>query len=79
MTTEVASIRVYKEADGYEKRLPYLGMLNVTFLNEATAYIWGARGVVTRQSYNAALKMLKDLGVSEVQFERRGKIKSITI
>jgi hypothetical protein len=42
MTPHVEFIRVYDEPGGYEKRLPYRGMLTVTWLNDQVVYLHGA-------------------------------------
>lgn len=79
MSTEVASIRVYDEPDGYARRAPYTGMMNVTFLNSTSVYLHGARGVINRAIYDEAMTMLKALGVQEVTMERHGKMKTTKI
>jgi hypothetical protein len=77
ISPEVSSIRVYSEPDGYAKRLPYLGMMTITYLNSKIVYVHGARGIITRATYDQALALLKSLGIQEVKMERHGKMKSI--
>lgn len=79
LTTTVATIRVYDHADGYALRLPYAGIMTVTYLSNKLAYLSGACGSITREMYDEAFAMLKAQGVEEVMIERRGEMKKITL
>jgi hypothetical protein len=79
MTPHMEFIRVYDRPGGYEKRLPYLGMMAVTYLNDKEAYLHGAVGKITRPMHAQALDMLRARGVTTVQFERRGVMKTIDL
>jgi len=79
MTPHVSFIRVYDQPDGYEKRVPYLGILAVTHLTDTTVYVHGAVGQITRQAHDQALEMLRAQGVTTVMYERRGRMKTKTL
>jgi hypothetical protein len=78
ITPFISQIRIYDEPDGYEKRIPYKGIITVTYLNEKTAYLSGAVGEINRKVYNEIVKLLKAEGIEEVLFERRGSFKTRT-
>jgi hypothetical protein len=79
MTTEVSTIRVYDQPGGYEKRLPYLGIVTVTHLNDTTVYLHGAVGKIDRETRAKALEMLREQGVTTVMLERRGRMKTLKL
>lgn len=81
MTTQVATIRVYDRPDGYDRRLPYLGLMTATYLNDTTVYLHGAvmqRAIrrIDRETRRKVLAMLREQGVTTVMFERRGHMKT---
>lgn len=79
MATAVSTIRVYDGPGGYEARRAYLGIITVSHLTDTTVYVHGAVGRIDRATYERALNMLSDLGVTKVMYERRGQIKTIPI
>jgi len=72
----VETLRVYDEPDGYEKRLPYKGILTITYINDTTIYVSGAVGEITRETWDEAIKLLKEKGVKTMMYERHGKMKT---
>jgi hypothetical protein len=79
MTPHVEFIRVYDQPGGYEKRLPYAGILAVTFLTDKVVYLHGAVGRVDRVVHAQAFDMLRTRGVSTVMVERHGRMKTIEL
>jgi len=78
ITPVVSQIRIYDEPNGYENRIPYKGIITVTYLNEKTVFLSGAIGEINRKIYKEIVKLLRSQGVEEVQFERRGSFKTRT-
>lgn len=77
LTPFVSQIRIYDEPDGYEKRIPYKGIMTVTFMTDKIVYISGAHGKFeTREAYEKIFEVLKANGVEELFYERRGKMTS---
>lgn len=79
MATEVSTIRLYDAPGGYEARRSYLAILRVTFLSDKVAYLHGAVGKIDRAAHAAAMAMLRERGVTTVQYERRGRMKTIEL
>ena len=79
MAREVSTIRAYDEPGGYEARRPYAGIITVTHLTSSVVYVHGAVGKVDRATHARALNMLRDLGVTTVMYERRGRMKTIEL
>jgi len=79
MAREVSTIRVYSAPGGYEARRPYDGVITVSHLTDWFTYVHGAVGKIDRATYEAALNMLRDLGVTTVMYERRGRMKIIEL
>jgi hypothetical protein len=79
MATAVSNIRVYDGPGGYEARRPYLGIITVSHLTSSTVYVHGAVGKIDRATHTAALNMLRELGVTTVMYERRGRMKTIEL
>jgi hypothetical protein len=79
MATAVSTIRVYDGPGGYEARRAYLGIITVSHLTDTTVYVHGAVGQIDRATYEHALDMLSDLGVTKVMYERRGQMKTIKL
>ncbi|MBD8632747.1 hypothetical protein IFT74_15390 [Oxalobacteraceae sp. CFBP 8755] len=79
MARKASTIRVYAEPGGYEARRPYLGIIAVDHLTSSLVYVHGAVGKIDRATYEAALNMLRDLGVTTVMYERRGRLKTIEL
>jgi hypothetical protein len=79
MEPEVSTIRAYSAPGGYEERRPYDGIISVSHLTNWFAYVHGAVGKIDRATYTAALKMLRDRGVTTVMYERRGRMKTIEL
>ena len=79
MTPEVSTIRTYSEPGGYEARRPYDGIITVTHLTSSIAYVHGAVGKVDRATYTAALNELREIGITTVMYERRGRMKTIEL
>lgn len=79
MAREVSTIRVYSAPGGYEARRPYDGIITVTHLTSSVVYVHGAVGKVDRATHTRALNMLRDLGVTTVMYERRGRMKTIEL
>lgn len=73
LSPHVSQVRFYDQPDGYEKRIPYIGIMTITYLNEKTVYISGAVGNFTRTDYQGLMDMLKSKGVTTLLYERRGK------
>ena len=79
MTPQVSTIRAYSAPGGYEARRPYLGIITVDHLTSSTVYVHGAVGKIDRATHKAALNMLRELGVTNVMYERRGRMKTIEL
>lgn len=79
MTPEVSTIRVYDAPGGYEARRAYLGIMTVSHLSDTVVYLHGAVGQVDRATYAQALAMLRERGVTTVQYERRGQMKILEL
>ena len=79
MAREVSTIRAYSEPGGYEARQPYDGIITVTHLTSSTVYVHGAVGKIDRATHARALNMLRELGVTKVMYERRGRMKTIKL
>lgn len=79
MTAEVSSVRAYDQPNGYDSRLPYLAIVTVTHLTDATVYLHGAVGKVDRETWEKTLDLLRDRGVKTVMLERHGKMKTIEL
>ena len=74
---KASTIRVYAEPGGYEARRPYLGIIAVDHLTSSTVYVHGAVGKIDRAAYECAMNMLREIGVTTVMYERRGRMKTI--
>jgi hypothetical protein len=79
MAASGSTIRLYDEPGGYEARRPYKAILQVTHLSNTFAYLHGAVGDIDRAAHAAAMNMLRDLGVTTVMYERRGRMKTIRL
>ena len=79
MTPATSNIRAYRQAGGYEKRLPYHAILTVTHLTATHVYLHGAVGKVDRETWNKAMTLLRERGVTKVQIERRGRMRIIEL
>jgi hypothetical protein len=79
MTPEVSSIRVYDQPGGYEKRLPYLGIVTVVHLTDKLAYLRGAVGKVDRETRARVFDLLRERGFTAVMLERHGRMKTIEL
>ena len=79
MVTTVSTIRAYSEPGGYEARRPYDGIITVDHLTSSTVYVHGAVGKIDRSTHARALNMLRELGVTTVMYERRGRMKTIEL
>ena len=79
MAREVSTIRVYSAPGGYEARRAYDGIITVTHLTSSTVYVHGAVGKIDRATHARALNMLRELGVTTVMYERRGRMKTIEL
>jgi hypothetical protein len=79
MTPDVSSIRAYDRSDGYEKRLPYLAIVQVKHLDDTTVYLGGAVGTVNRETWEAVLDLLRAQGVTTVMLHRHRKMKTIEL
>jgi hypothetical protein len=79
MAREVSTIRVYSAPGGYEARRAYDGIITVTHLTSSTVYVHGAVGKIDRATHARALNMLRELGVTKVMYERRGRMKTIEL
>jgi hypothetical protein len=75
----VLTIRVYDAPGGYDERRQYLGIMTVTHLSDTVVYLSGAVGKVDRATHRAALAMLRERGVTTVQYERRGRMKTLEL
>lgn len=68
-----AQVRVYDVENGYDSRVPYIGIMNISFITEKAIYLSGAHGTITRQSYNEFISLMKSMGVQQVMYEHKGK------
>jgi len=73
LTPHVSTIRFYDQPDGYENRVPYIGIMTITHLSDTTAYISGALGNFDKAAYTQVMALLKEHGVKTLLYERRGK------
>lgn len=79
MTPHVEFIRVYAQPDGYEKRVPYIGIMAVTRLTDKVSYLHGAFGRIDRAIHAQALQLLRERGMTTLLVERHGKLKTIEL
>lgn len=79
MTPEEWSIRVYDQPDGYEKRLPYVGIVRVKCLTDKVVYMCGAVGKIDRSTRALGLAMLREYGYTTVMLERHGRLRTIEL
>lgn len=79
MTTDVSTIRVYDDPDGYAMRQPYRVVVTVTHLNDGRVYLHGAHGDVDRETWTKILELLRERGATTVEMERHGRIKTILL
>lgn len=79
MTPATSNIRAYHEPGGYENRLPYHAILTVTHLTATHVYLHGAVGKVERETWNKAMSLLRERGITKVQIERRGQMRTIEL
>lgn len=79
MTPATSNIRAYHQADGYENRLPYHAIITVTHLSATHVYLHGAIGAVDRETRDKAFDLLRERGVTKVQMERHGQMKTIDL
>tara|TARA_Y100001936_G_scaffold105315_1_gene103503 strand:+ start:1145 stop:1420 length:276 start_codon:yes stop_codon:yes gene_type:complete len=76
----VSQIRVYEDSDGYEDRKPYTGIFTIQHISDTTVYISGAHGEnLTREAYEECVKLLQEIGVKTILYERRGKVKTMKV
>ncbi|QJE03054.1 hypothetical protein HH212_26215 [Massilia forsythiae] len=84
MTTKTSVIRVYDRPDGYEQRLPYLGIMSVDHVTDEVAHLHGAHidgtvAKVDRQIHTQALTLLRERGFTKLLVERHGHLKPIEL
>lgn len=79
MTPTVSTIRVYDQPGGYEQRLPYIGIVMVTYITDKEVCLQGAHGKVDRATLDKVLALLQEKGVTMVRLERRGRMKTIKL
>lgn len=79
MKPQTSVIRAYSEPGGYEKRAPYLAAVTVTHLNDTTAYLQAAAGVVDRETWAATLALLRANGFAKLMMERHGEMRTIDL
>lgn len=73
-------IRIFKDGNkSSEARDPYDAIITIQFLNYDIVYLSGLNGIVTRAGFNALMAFLKENGAKEVQYERKGKVKTIKL
>jgi hypothetical protein len=72
ITPVVSQIRIYHVPNGYEERIPYEGIITVTHITDKMAYLSGAHGIIDRSIYRKIIELLKEQGIDEVFYERRG-------
>lgn len=78
LTPVMSQIRAYVDnPDGYANRDPYQAIITVQHIGDKAAYLSGAMGKIDRNMFDAAVKLLGDIGITEVTIERRGKIRSL--
>lgn len=76
----VSQIRVYEDSDGYDERKPYTGIFTIQHISDTTAYISGAHGEnLTRDAYLECVKLLHEIGVEIILYERRGRVKTLNV
>jgi hypothetical protein len=67
-------MRSYDVPDGYENRLPYLASLNIQWNTPEIVFLSALNGAkVDMETWNEAMKALKELGVTTVMYERHGQ------
>jgi hypothetical protein len=79
LTPLMSTIRVYDQPDGYEKRLPYLGLVTVKHLTDKTVYLCGAVGKIDRETRTMGLALLREQGITTLMVERHGRMKTIDL
>lgn len=79
LAPQVSTFRVYDAPGGYEERRQYVGIMTVTHLTDSIVYVHGAVGKITRATHAQAMSMLRERGVTTVMYERRGRMKTLTI
>jgi hypothetical protein len=53
--------------------------MTVSHLSDTVVYLHGAVGKIDRATHRAALAMLRERGVTMVQYERRGQMKLLEL
>ena len=79
MTPATSNIRAYDQPGGYDKRLPYLAILTVMHMSDTAVYLLGAVGKVDRETWDKAFDLLRAQGITSVTFERRGRMKTVSL
>lgn len=79
ITPVVSQIRIYDQPNGYDARVPYVGIVTVTYLTDKKVLLGGAVGSIDRSVYDAIKELLTEEGIEEVIFERRSTMKSVLV
>lgn len=79
ITPAVSKIRAYREPNGYEKRLKYYAVMEITHLSDTLVFLSCAIGEVDRETREEAYALLRSKGVTHVQMERHGQMKTISL
>ncbi len=64
-------LRIYSDPQGYEKRQPHSGFINVLWLDENTAMLRGAIGRMQVKTMLAIVKALQQQGAKKLLIKRR--------
>lgn len=79
LTPKSSTIRVYDQPNGYEKRLPYVGIVSIDHLTDWLVYIHGAVGKIDRETLGQAYALLREQGVTTALVERHRQVKVIRL
>jgi len=79
MTPQTSVIRAYDQPGGYENRLPYQAVVTVTHMSDTKVYLQAAVGKVDRETWEGVLDLLRSQGVTTLEMERHGQMKTIQL
>lgn len=72
-------VRLYDGPGGYDERTPYRACVMVQWRTRSDVYLCAAVGEFGRDGWRQLFELLRAHGVTQVAYERHGKMKSITL
>lgn len=73
------TIRVFGEHNTYDNEDAYIAVMSVNMLDDETAYIYAAKGSISRADFKEIHKALKGLGIKRYHMKRKGRLKTIVL